>query len=218
MTDATLPPLAGPAGVQAILAGFRSLGIAASVYDSAIVQEASRQPALVNVTLSQLITALETINIRVISPMEQMDKEDQIAPSNVSVASSDLTDLLDDFSIDSDTASTASAVEVADDANSVVANPIPEPVHTPSDPNIGVNPITGFVCAQCNAHNLVRPASETWYTVIAGRSPGVYKDWSIVHPLVMGVSRACFKKHKSEAEARSVFAEAAASGVVRVLP
>lgn len=37
--------------------------------------------------------------------------------------------------------------------------------------------ITGFVCAKCNAHNLIRSASETWYVVTVGRQVGVFQGW-----------------------------------------
>lgn len=39
--------------------------------------------------------------------------------------------------------------------------------------------ITGFVCAKCNAHNLVRSASETWYTVTVGKDVGVFNGWCV---------------------------------------
>ncbi|RXW13543.1 hypothetical protein EST38_g12314 [Candolleomyces aberdarensis] len=75
--------------------------------------------------------------------------------------------------------------------------------------------ITGFVCARCNAHNLVRPAKDTWYVVTVGNEVGVFKGWHKVQALVSGVSGACYKKYRSEAEAVVAFENALDAGVVR---
>lgn len=39
--------------------------------------------------------------------------------------------------------------------------------------------ITGFVCAKCKAHNLVRPSSDSWYVVTVGREVGVFSGWYV---------------------------------------
>jgi len=44
--------------------------------------------------------------------------------------------------------------------------------------------IRGFVCAQCNAYNLVRPAKESCYAVTAGLEVGVFTDWFVIQLLL----------------------------------
>ncbi|KAF6755229.1 hypothetical protein DFP72DRAFT_1067937 [Ephemerocybe angulata] len=78
--------------------------------------------------------------------------------------------------------------------------------------------ISGFVCAACNTHNLLRPAKDTWYCVTAGRQVGIFQGWPTVQPLVIGVRGSCFKKYSSEADALTAFERATAAGTVVVLP
>ncbi|KAF9553598.1 hypothetical protein CPC08DRAFT_767407 [Agrocybe pediades] len=221
MTDSTFVPVEHTVGVQAILAGFRALGIAASVYQSAIVQEAAKQPEPVNVTLSQLVEALETVNIRVISPYDQMIHEDNIAQGHGqqqlhNVGQNVLSDLIGGLAVDTTGSTSTATTEISSVSDAPdTGDPTPSPASTSRA--TAANTISGFVCAKCDSYNLLRPSSESWYTVIAGRTPGVYKNWAVVYPLVTGVSKACFKKHKSEEEAREVFAEAVAAGVVRAI-
>ncbi|KAF9555792.1 hypothetical protein CPC08DRAFT_765698 [Agrocybe pediades] len=219
MTDSAFAPVEDTVGVQAILAGFRALGIAASVYHSAIVQEAAKQPEPVNVTLSQLIEALETVNIRVISPYNQMIHEGnnvqgQGQEQAHNVVQNRLSELMGGLTVDNTGSTSTAATEISAVSDSSGAG---DSAPSPSSTSRATmaNTISGFVCAKCDSYNLLRPSSDSWYTVIAGRCPGVYKNWAVVYPLVTGVSKACFKKHKSEEEARQVFAEATAAGVVR---
>jgi hypothetical protein len=46
-----------------------------------------------------------------------------------------------------------------------------------ADGNFAARDVTGFMCAKCNAHNLVRPATDTWYVVTVGRQVGVFQGW-----------------------------------------
>ena len=36
---------------------------------------------------------------------------------------------------------------------------------------------SGFVCQHCHQYTFLRPATNTWYAVTAGRSVGVYQGW-----------------------------------------
>ncbi|KAF5309696.1 hypothetical protein D9611_014706 [Ephemerocybe angulata] len=84
-----------------------------------------------------------------------------------------------------------------------------------TDLNTGV--ISGFVCASCNTHNLLRPARETWYVITVGRQVGVFQGWHIVQPLVSAVSGACYRKYPSREEALAAFNEALAMGNVQII-
>ncbi|KAF6746232.1 hypothetical protein DFP72DRAFT_1152891 [Ephemerocybe angulata] len=75
-------------------------------------------------------------------------------------------------------------------------------------------PISGFVCASCNAHNLVRSSKETWYVVTVGLQVGVMQGWHSVMPLVSGVRGACYRKYPSQEEAVAAFEKALASNNV----
>ncbi|KAF5335705.1 hypothetical protein D9611_009604 [Ephemerocybe angulata] len=84
-----------------------------------------------------------------------------------------------------------------------------------TDTNTGV--ISGFVCVNCNTHNLLRPARETWYVVTIGRQVGVFQGWHVVQPLVLGVSGACYRKYPSHEDALAAFNEALALGNVQII-
>ncbi|KAF6759466.1 hypothetical protein DFP72DRAFT_1063834 [Ephemerocybe angulata] len=77
--------------------------------------------------------------------------------------------------------------------------------------------ISGFVCASCNAHNLLRPSRETWYVVTVGRQVGVFQGWHTAQPLVSGVSGTCYRKYPSHEEALAAFEEAMAQGNVAII-
>ncbi|KAJ2911432.1 hypothetical protein MD484_g8981, partial [Candolleomyces efflorescens] len=106
------------------------------------------------------------------------------------------------------------------DVEVVVAPPLPEPAGKGKGKELAPPPapegetLTGFVCASCKTHNLVRPAKDTWYVVTVGKEVGVFRGWHNVQPLVTGVSGACYKKYTSEDGARIAFAEALAAGNV----
>ncbi|KAF5339984.1 hypothetical protein D9611_012412 [Ephemerocybe angulata] len=82
-------------------------------------------------------------------------------------------------------------------------------------PQDASNPISGFVCVNCNTHNLVRPARETWYVVTVGLQVGVFQGWHSVQPLVSGVRGACYRKYASQEDAVAAFQEALTSNNVR---
>ncbi|KAF5324043.1 hypothetical protein D9611_008215 [Ephemerocybe angulata] len=81
-------------------------------------------------------------------------------------------------------------------------------------PQDTTNPISGFVCVNCNTHNLVRPARETWYVVTVGLQVGVFQGWHSTQPLVSSVSGACYRKYPSQEDAVAAFQEALDNGHV----
>ncbi|KAF9471163.1 hypothetical protein BDN70DRAFT_820364, partial [Pholiota conissans] len=72
-------------------------------------------------------------------------------------------------------------------------------------------------CASCNAYNLLRPATNTWYTVVAGRNVGVFQGWHSVQALVSGVPHASYRKYPSEEAAREAFEDAMSQGLVVII-
>jgi hypothetical protein len=57
---------------------------------------------------------------------------------------------------------------------SQVSPPSPATTTVPSDA------FSGFLCQHCQQYNILRPAGDTWYTVTAGRSVGVFRGWYFI--------------------------------------
>ncbi|KAH6916350.1 hypothetical protein BKA70DRAFT_1216546 [Coprinopsis sp. MPI-PUGE-AT-0042] len=149
------------------------------------------------------------------------------------------------FEIDDDLAAfTMSSAEAATAAVEADANfakrlqdeenaaKVPGPVGTPSsqggsgntsvyaghlNPHYVNTNLTGFTCANCKTHNLLHDASSTWYAVTRGRSVGVYRDWSVVSSMVIGVKGAVYKKYKTQDDAIAAWDEACKADVVKVI-
>ncbi|KAL0566535.1 hypothetical protein V5O48_015469 [Marasmius crinis-equi] len=56
-----------------------------------------------------------------------------------------------------------------------------------------------------------------YYEVTRGYRVGVFRDWSIVHPLIIGVSRAAYKGHSTFQEAREAYIRAYDARLVEVV-
>ncbi|RDB30553.1 hypothetical protein Hypma_007023 [Hypsizygus marmoreus] len=59
--------------------------------------------------------------------------------------------------------------------------------------------------------------SIRWYCVTTGRRVGVIPHWEDVSPYVTGVSRACFRRHRTRALAHAAFARAMQAGTVHIV-
>ncbi|KAF6764605.1 hypothetical protein DFP72DRAFT_1059572 [Ephemerocybe angulata] len=101
-------------------------------------------------------------------------------------------------------------------APSAPAAPISAPA-APGGSTEGATMLTGFVCAHCNTHNLLRPAKDTWYVVTVGRQVGVFQGWHQVQPLVSTVPGACYRKYPSREQADAAYQQARAQGNVHIV-
>ncbi|KAK0195600.1 hypothetical protein F5146DRAFT_1026271 [Armillaria mellea] len=61
-------------------------------------------------------------------------------------------------------------------------------------------------------------ARRKWYAVTAGRTVGIFNNWLLVAPLVIGVSEAHYVSFTSEEDAWQAYEEAKDEGNIRILP
>ncbi|KAK0241595.1 hypothetical protein EDD85DRAFT_407134 [Armillaria nabsnona] len=61
-------------------------------------------------------------------------------------------------------------------------------------------------------------ARRKWYAVTAGRAVGLFDNWLLVAPLVVGVSESHYVSFTSEEEAWEAYEEAKDEGNIRILP
>ncbi|KAG7449501.1 uncharacterized protein BT62DRAFT_1072946 [Guyanagaster necrorhizus] len=61
-------------------------------------------------------------------------------------------------------------------------------------------------------------AKKKWYAVTAGRAVGLFDNWLLVAPLVIGVSESHYVSFTSEEDAWEAYEEARGEGNIRILP
>ncbi|KAJ7579433.1 hypothetical protein C8J56DRAFT_1059028 [Mycena floridula] len=74
-----------------------------------------------------------------------------------------------------------------------------------------------MTCPKCNHRFPPPPPKEPWYVVTVGRQVGVFNDWNIVAPHVVGVRGAIFKRYDTKASADAAFLVALQGGNVHVV-
>ncbi|KAJ7579342.1 hypothetical protein C8J56DRAFT_897697 [Mycena floridula] len=93
---------------------------------------------------------------------------------------------------------------------------VPAPVVVSSAPDL--THISHMISCPSCGHSFPRPPPPvTFYVVTKGKQIGVFDDWSVVSPLVIGVKRAAFHKADTRVQAQTSFMAAVNANTVEVL-
>ncbi|KAM6502579.1 hypothetical protein JOM56_002556 [Amanita muscaria] len=82
-------------------------------------------------------------------------------------------------------------------------------------PSSSSHPDLGYVLWPSDHEDIDEGPKGKFYVIARGRSPGVYSDWSIAGPLVLGVKGSLYKKYRSLKKAEYVFRKCVRRGIVQ---